>query len=513
MRPLKQYKLGVYFILLCIGFSLLYGTAAFGLLNRQQEDRNRNLTFYAQEIARSLANQIEPAFGTAYSFGALVEQGSSPETLNTLAHRITERWPMIAWVVLAPDGIVSYILPKGVASASIGLDLLSDPVRSPDARRAVEMRTPILSGPYRLMEGPMGFTIRFPVFISAKGTKEDFWGFAVSVVTLDTFLELSGLREIEKNGYRWALSSKKRTNIHNLMALEPSPAAGDKPNFFVHDVFAASLEGLPINPISVDVPLPNSPWVFSLSSADLQAMEMEQPFFLLTSILLAILSAGFITAYIARSRASRHLAKENELLLREIHHRIKNNLAIVESMISLTASEAGAHQFAEKFDDLSRRIHSISLIHEKLYSEKKLDRLDGPSYILDLCRFIASGISPSLALPEIKVAPISLNIKAALPIGLILTELFTNAVKYGSDGYIGVSLVLKDKDLILSVENEGPPPPEDYKNQDGLGLRLVDSLVEQLQGDWYAEAGPPVRFSVVFPANAAIFNHNFPDSR
>jgi len=504
MTFFKRYELSTYFLLLCIAFTLLFRTAGVGVLNRNQEIRERNTTLYAQEIAKSLANQIEPAFAAAYSLGALVEQGSTLQSLDALARKITERWPIVSWVVLAPGGKVTNIFPTGIAGASIGLNLLSDPTRGPDARRAIELHSVTLSGPYRLMEGPVGFTVRLPVYIQHEGKEDVFWGFAVSVITLDTFLERSSLRDIEKVGYRWSLSKKEQKAPTSIREVEPSAVQENTEYIYSHTVFASSLDGLPIDPISVEVPGPYSSWVFSLSSPGMQDDGIEHTFLILASILLAVFFSFFITSYISRSRSSRALAYQNELLLREIHHRVKNNLAIVESMLSLMASEAGDHHFADKFDDLSRRIHSITLIHEKLYSGKDLDRIDGPAYIHDLCTFIASGISSSIALPEITVAPLSLTSKAALPIGLILTELFTNAVKYGSGGKIHISLLHLGQNLELSVENEGPPPPSNYKDQSGLGLRLVDSLTTQLHGTWHAESGPPVRFVIKFPANQAI---------
>jgi two-component sensor histidine kinase len=276
--------------------------------------------------------------------------------------------------------------------------------------------------------------------------------------------------------------------------------------------------------VITEVSLPNSTWLLALAPTKGRHVELD---FILTSIVSAVAGvtlAAFVLAFLIRTRALAALATalsgevaerkateerlrasvaEKELLLREIHHRVKNNLSIVESIISLQAGEAQGTRFEEVFNQLSKRIHSITLIHEKLYRGRDLDRIQAQTYLRDLVHFIVDSIGSTLESPKIEVDELSLTSKAALSVGLILTELCTNAFKYGTGGVV-VKLVLQGDSLELSVANEGPPPPSNYREGGGLGLRLVEALSGQLDGSWQIEAGPPVRFVITFPASSAL---------
>ncbi len=189
-------------------------------------------------------------------------------------------------------------------------------------------------------------------------------------------------------------------------------------------------------------------------------------------------------------RLSRSL-KEKEVLLQELHHRVKNNMQIVSSLLTMEAdSFESEHEGASKILRISQnRIRSMSLIHEKLYNSGDLTRIDLAEYSRDLCSevFDMADIRP---LPKLNLytEPVDADIDFAIPYGLILNELLLNAVKhaFGSVENPALTITLHHKadQLQLSVRDNGIGLPPDFEEQrrSSLGLQLVDSLVEQLEG-------------------------------
>jgi two-component sensor histidine kinase/sensor domain CHASE-containing protein len=512
------------FIALSLILSALFASALFGFRARDLEEQRARLVAYAQVEARSLANLLEPAIAAAYSLGALVEQTEDTRKLEKYAENVLHRWTILAHIAIAPDGVITTVFPVGTARATLGLNVFNDPVRGPDARRAVETRSLTMTGPYELKTGRTGVTAQFPVFRAGRNGEERFWGFTSAVVDLERFLELSGLKELEARGFRWALSSAPARSEKNGAASIDLDARVPLPYLYMHQVFASSPVSLPAFPAIAEVPLPNSSWTFALAPAKGRHAGLDFFFIVLASLAAGIIVSSLIVGFLTRTRRLAVLATalsgevaerkateakllasvaEKELLLREIHHRVKNNLSIVESIISLQASEARETRFEEVFNQLSKRIHSITLIHEKLYRGRDLDRIEAGTYLRDLVHFIVDSIGSAVEPPQIVVDELALTSKAALSVGLILTELCTNAVKYGSGGVV-IGLVRRGDDLELSVQNEGSPLPPDFRSGNGLGLRLVEALSGQLDGKWRAESGPPVRFVIDFPATSAL---------
>jgi len=196
----------------------------------------------------------------------------------------------------------------------------------------------------------------------------------------------------------------------------------------------------------------------------------------------------------ARKQAEEHLKsslKEKEVLLKEIHHRVKNNLQIISSLLNLQSgyiqdSEAGA-----MFKESRNRVKSMALIHERLYQSKDLARIDFAEYVRNLTThlFRSYGVNAHAVGLEIDVENILLDIDTAIPCGLIINELVTNALKYafppGAGGKIRIGLQRENHGgLALSVSDNGAglAPDFDFQQTESLGLQLVNTLTEQLQG-------------------------------
>ncbi|TXC67294.1 hypothetical protein FSC37_21145 [Piscinibacter aquaticus] len=183
---------------------------------------------------------------------------------------------------------------------------------------------------------------------------------------------------------------------------------------------------------------------------------------------------------------------EKELLLQEIYHRVKNNLQMVVSLLTLQARNTDHPQARAALGDSARRIRSMALVHEQLYQSGDLSEINFGSYIGQLIHQIES--SHEDAAPRVRirteVAPVRLGIETAVPLGLIVNELVTNAYKHafpdGRGGTIGLCLQpLPGGELELSVSDDGIglPPGIDPAQFRSLGLRLVSMLAAQLGGE------------------------------
>lgn len=181
--------------------------------------------------------------------------------------------------------------------------------------------------------------------------------------------------------------------------------------------------------------------------------------------------------------------REKETLLKEIHHRVKNNLQVIVSLLRLQARHLKDEHARAMFMESQNRVHSISLVHEKLYRAGDLARIDFHDYLLSLTRGLTDGWKGSGVPVDIVIeaAGVQLGVDTAIPCGLIVTELVTNALKHAFEnaesGSICVSAAAEPQGwLKLTVRDNGIGLPQnlDIGRSGSLGLELVGSLVRQL---------------------------------
>jgi two-component system, sensor histidine kinase PdtaS len=206
--------------------------------------------------------------------------------------------------------------------------------------------------------------------------------------------------------------------------------------------------------------------------------------------------------------------REKELLLKEVHHRVKNNLQIVASMLRLQAHHVQDPRVTAVFRDSQNRIRAMALVHEQLYRSHDLTRIDAGAYL----RSIASSVlgqyavaSQSITLTCEASPDVTLDIDVGIPLGLIVAELVSNSAKHAfpgdRPGAISVTLQVYDGSLLLVVEDNGigyVPPPEPAPAS--LGHQLVQSLAHQLDG-WLAfdgTSGMRIAFRMHWPASASM---------
>ena len=183
---------------------------------------------------------------------------------------------------------------------------------------------------------------------------------------------------------------------------------------------------------------------------------------------------------------------EKEMLLREIHHRVKNNLQIVSSLLQLQANAIHDPQVAQLFNESQNRVKSMGLLHESLYQGKSLASVDFKQYVQGLVNHLIQSYGRQSARIRVSqmVQNVNLDIDTAIPCGLIINELLTNSLKHaypaGGDGKIDINFVQTDKanQYLLHIADYGIGFPEtfDLKHSSSLGMKLVYGLAKQIRG-------------------------------
>ena len=199
---------------------------------------------------------------------------------------------------------------------------------------------------------------------------------------------------------------------------------------------------------------------------------------------------------------------EKEVLLQEIHHRVKNNLQIITSLLQLQAKYAKEPAAVEMFRESQNRVRSMALVHERLYQSKNLANVDFAAYVSGLAHqlFRSYRTNDNQITLHTDVRGIHLPIDAAVPCGLIINELVSNCLKHafpaGREGEIRIELgPNKEGMALLSVRDNGVglPANVDARKSDSFGLRLIAALVDQLRGSVQIEREAGTIFRITFP--------------
>lgn len=198
------------------------------------------------------------------------------------------------------------------------------------------------------------------------------------------------------------------------------------------------------------------------------------------------------------------LLSERESLLREVHHRVKNNLQVLNALLNMHVEALGGGDAVPALEDCRGRIASMALVHSQVYESGDFARVEMTALARELGRQVVLGPGGDGARYEVHGEPVRLEIVRAVPYGLILNELLTNAARHGLRGGPGKVTVrvaaLDGGKALLSVEDDGPGYPEAHGRAPGsLGLRLIDLLVRQLKGTVSYDNAPGARARVLFP--------------
>ncbi|MBI5663678.1 MAG: PAS domain S-box protein [Nitrospirae bacterium] len=208
-----------------------------------------------------------------------------------------------------------------------------------------------------------------------------------------------------------------------------------------------------------------------------------------------------------RIRAS---LREKEVLLREVHHRVKNNMTVISSLLKLQADKVRDGHYKELLNESINRIKTMALIHEKLYRSDNLARIVFSDYLKDMIDNILGsyGINARAVHFKKDLERVILPLDASIPCGLIVNELLCNALKYafpdGRDGEIRVSLRRNNGNVELTVGDDGIglPADMDFGNAGSLGLNIVNALVRQIRGNIELRRERGTEFLITFRSDA-----------
>ena len=220
---------------------------------------------------------------------------------------------------------------------------------------------------------------------------------------------------------------------------------------------------------------------------------------------------GLVRALAAEhDRLARSLA-EKEVLLQEVHHRVKNNLQVIASLLRLQADAFDDAALAAALRESQHRVESMAIIHEQLYESRNLREVDLAKHATLLLSnlFQAYGVDSGRISSDMAMVPVVLGVDQAIPAGLILNELVSNALKHafprGLCGSIVVEGGATGGRVLLAVRDDGVGIPEDFRPESSrsLGLRIVQILAHQLRGTFDFERSGGTTFRVSFPLNSA----------
>ena len=215
-----------------------------------------------------------------------------------------------------------------------------------------------------------------------------------------------------------------------------------------------------------------------------------------------------------RNAALRHLVDEKDWLVKEIHHRVKNNLQIVMSLLNSQSAFIENDAALTAIHDSQHRVQAMSLIHQKLYNTENVSSIEFSNYIRELTSYLRNSFNTGQRIRfEFDVEPLEMDVSEAVPLGLILNEAITNSIKYafpdGRKGVITISLTQKDANhYLLNIADNGIGMPVNSSNKKpgSLGMSLMAGLSEDLNGSFSIEdnSGTIIRISFYHDSNSKL---------
>jgi two-component sensor histidine kinase len=267
-----------------------------------------------------------------------------------------------------------------------------------------------------------------------------------------------------------------------------------------------------ISQLRTEFDLANKESTIQLQESKIKKQKMSQVFLIITAVLLSI---SLLLAYKAIQNKFkinsllRKQNKEKEFLLKEIHHRVKNNLEVVSSLLSLQSAQIQDPNILEAMKACQHRVQSMAMIHQKLYMGKDLATVEMKDYFKDLSNYVLDAYDAETRIEiDIVMEPVEVDVDVAIPIGLIVNELLTNSLKYAfpdhKKGKIKVGLIQCEKSLQLEVIDDGVGHDVSMGNQGtGFGSQLIALLTKQLDGKMVLHTHPGTSVSFQFQYHKA----------
>jgi two-component system, sensor histidine kinase PdtaS len=260
----------------------------------------------------------------------------------------------------------------------------------------------------------------------------------------------------------------------------------------------------------------------NLQAANLKQAGLIKNITIIGIILVLIIMGLLYRQYLHKQKNNEIITQKNELLqqivdekewlLKEVHHRVKNNLQIIMSLLNSQSKFIDNDAALTAIEDSQRRVHAISLIHQKLYQDENTSSIDMPHYINELVSYLKDSFETgSRTLFEQDIEPLKLDVAKAIPLGLIINEGIVNAIKYafpgGQQGIIYIRLKPDGADhLLLNISDNGIGLPSNVEvsKQGSLGFSLMQGLTRQLDGSFSIESKVGLQISIRF---STLNNH------
>jgi two-component sensor histidine kinase len=267
-----------------------------------------------------------------------------------------------------------------------------------------------------------------------------------------------------------------------------------------------------ISQLRTEFDLANKESTILLQESQIKKQKMSQIFLGITAILLSI---SLLLAYKAIQNKFkinsllRQQNQEKEFLLKEIHHRVKNNLEVVSSLLSLQSAQIQDPNILEAMRASQHRVQSMAMIHQKLYMGEDLATVEMKDYFKDLSNYVLDAYDAEAQIAiDIVMEPLEVDVDVAIPIGLIVNELLTNSLKYAfpdqKKGKIKIGLVQCENSLQLEVIDDGVGHDASMGNQGtGFGSQLIALLTKQLDGKMVLNTNPGTSVSIQFQYHKA----------
>jgi two-component sensor histidine kinase/sensor domain CHASE-containing protein len=485
-------------LLLAITGLLSYGVYTVRLHDEYQETYNA-----AMDARDRLEIVLVHGLSATQTIALCVERGILPKEFDTVAPRIAQAYNAIDAVELTPGGIVSHVYPYEENKRAIGFNILTDSIQKSEALYAIKNRSLIFAGPLNLVQGGLAVVGRGPVFLQKNG-EEYFWGFTIVIIRVSSLMKYAHFDELLAKGFAYRLSKR-------------NPETGLEIPFFHAD---QQLE----DPITVKVAVPKGEWALDVAPSDGWKSRAKTAPMIILSFLFSFLGGTFVwyktrqpqrlqilvdrqTDNLLKSQKRLHDSlKEKDLLLKEIHHRVKNNLQVISSLLGIQSQSVLDPQAREAFSDSTRRIRSMAIVHEKLYSTGDLAQIDFQEYLNSVVHELDRSLHREGITLCVNADKIMLGIDLAIPCGLIANELVSNALKHAfplrDRGSVVVSFTRVNNAMLrLEVQDDGVgiPAGKDFRSLNSMGMNIIRTLAEQILGTITHDGASGTRFAIEFP--------------
>jgi two-component sensor histidine kinase len=246
-------------------------------------------------------------------------------------------------------------------------------------------------------------------------------------------------------------------------------------------------------------------WFDGFIDTSVVADEQRKMSFYILLVCSLVYSFVIVTTYRQQYKRMQDSVEEQTVLLAEVNHRVKNNLAIIISLLNMQKNATGNSETKNAIQDVHDRIMSMALVHQKMYQNKNKTSIELGNFIADLVVEIRNSLDlKENIMYETMIDSVRLDVSIAIPIGLILNELITNSIKHAfheiEEPNISITLTKKDGLIELVMKDNGMGTTLENLNENtGIGMSLIQSLVDQIEGKYTFEVNNGVSFKLIFP--------------